>query len=60
MAEEVILTKEGKEELEKRLENIGIEDDKPTTSIDTGGGPFILGGKFDNTDFVAQKRIELK
>lgn len=49
------------DELEKRLENIGIEDDKPTTTnISTGGGPVIMGGKFDNTDFVAQKTIESK
>lgn len=46
------------DELGKRLENIGVEDNKATTTnINTGGGPVIMGGQFDNTDFVAQKQL---
>ena len=49
------------DELGKRLENIGVDNDKPiATTINTGGGPAIMGGKFENTDFVATKKIKSK
>lgn len=49
------------DELGGRLDNIGTKQEKEQLpQINTGGGPAILGGEFDNIDFVAQKKIESK
>ena len=43
-----------------RLKGVNEKEKRNITNIDTSGGPVIMGGQFDNTDFVAQKTIESK
>ena len=43
-----------------RLKGVNEKEKHNVTNISTNGGPVILGGKFDKTEFVAQKKIESK
>ncbi len=43
-----------------RLKGVNEKEKPIITNINTDGGSVILGGKFNNTEFVAQKKIESK
>lgn len=43
-----------------RLKGVNEKEKHNITNISSNGGTVIVGGTFDNTEFVAQKRIESK